>query len=210
MNDGEFASPYRGYDVLHKQDTPSWNEQTRKVILERLQQVPPRRFFTAEEWLLLEALCESLLPQPDRPTDPVPIAPWIDDRLHRGERPGFRYADMPSDDVAWRKGLRGIEEESRMLFGQSFAALAPDEKDEVLRRICRGEVRGQAWSALPPARFFYAALKEVIAIYYAHPAAWSEIGFGGPASPRGYVRLGMNEVDPWEGREQSESKASDG
>ena len=44
-------------------------------------------------------------------------------------------------------------------------------------------------------------LKTVAALYYAHPTAWSEIGFGGPASPRGYVRLGFNETDPWEGEE---------
>jgi hypothetical protein len=25
------------------------------------------------------------------------------------------------------------------------------------------------------------------------------VGFGGPASPRGYVRLGLNQRDPWEG-----------
>jgi hypothetical protein len=41
----------------------------------------------------------------------------------------------------------------------------------------------------------------VVGIYYAHPAAWSEIGFGGPASPRGYVRLGFDERDPWEAEE---------
>jgi hypothetical protein len=37
--------------------------------------------------------------------------------------------------------------------------------------------------------------------YYSHPTAWSEIGFGGPASPRGYVRMGFNRRDPWEAAE---------
>jgi hypothetical protein len=41
-------------------------------------------------------------------------------------------------------------------------------------------------------------LKDVIEVYYSHPAAWSEIGFGGPASPRGYARLGFDQHDPWE------------
>ena len=36
--------------------------------------------------------------------------------------------------------------------------------------------------------------------YYAHPSAWNEIGFGGPASPRGYVRMDFNRRDPWEAR----------
>jgi hypothetical protein len=41
--------------------------------------------------------------------------------------------------------------------------------------------------------------------YYAHPTAWSEIGWGGPASPRGYVRLDFNERDPWEAAETGSS-----
>jgi hypothetical protein len=44
-------------------------------------------------------------------------------------------------------------------------------------------------------------LKTLVSIYYAHPEAWNEIGFGGPASPRGYARLGMDRRDPWEAEE---------
>ena len=36
---------------------------------------------------------------------------------------------------------------------------------------------------------------------YSHPKAWNEIGFGGPASPRGYVRLDGDRPDPWEAAE---------
>jgi hypothetical protein len=39
---------------------------------------------------------------------------------------------------------------------------------------------------------------DIVLAYYAHPSAWSEIGWGGPASPRGYVRLDFNDRDPWE------------
>jgi len=45
-------------------------------------------------------------------------------------------------------------------------------------------------------------LRTAVSIYYAHPAAWNEIGFGGPASPRGYVRLGFDRRDPWEADER--------
>ena len=33
------------------------------------------------------------------------------------------------------------------------------------------------------------------------PTAWNEIGFGGPASPRGYVRMDFDRRDPWEAAE---------
>ncbi|MGZ4229300.1 MAG: gluconate 2-dehydrogenase subunit 3 family protein, partial [Solirubrobacteraceae bacterium] len=32
-----------------------------------------------------------------------------------------------------------------------------------------------------------------------HPWAWNEIGFGGPAYPRGYARLGAGQRENWEG-----------
>jgi len=43
-------------------------------------------------------------------------------------------------------------------------------------------------------------LSDIVTAYYSHPTAWSEIGFGGPASPRGYVRMGFDERDPWEAK----------
>ena len=57
-----------------------------------------------------------------------------------------------------------------------------------------------------PARQFFKSvlLQEAVGVYYAHPAAWSEIGFGGPASPRGYVRMQANRRDPWEAMEEKE------
>ena len=42
---------------------------------------------------------------------------------------------------------------------------------------------------------------DIVRAYYAHPTAWSEIGWGGPASPRGYVRMDFDERDPWEAAE---------
>jgi hypothetical protein len=37
--------------------------------------------------------------------------------------------------------------------------------------------------------------------FYAHPWAWNEIGFGGPAYPRGYKNIDLNGLEPWEARE---------
>jgi hypothetical protein len=30
----------------------------------------------------------------------------------------------------------------------------------------------------------------MLSAFYSHPWAWNEIGFGGPAYPRGFMRLG--------------------
>ena len=192
-------SPYAGYDVLAKRDSPSWNEQTRAVIEQRLHAVPRRQFFSSDEWLTLEAVCERLLPQPERAAERVPIVQWIDLQLHEQPSEGFRYDDMPPRREAWRVGLAGIESESLLCYCAHFRDLPHDEQDEILRAIQHGNVSSEPWHRLPPRRFFHhTLLRAVVAVYYAHPSAWSEIGFGGPASPRGYARLGPNQRDPWE------------
>jgi hypothetical protein len=45
-------------------------------------------------------------------------------------------------------------------------------------------------------------VQDCVEIYYGHPWAWDEIGFGGPAYPRGYMRLERGEPEPWEVEEK--------
>ena len=196
-----FRTPYEGYDVLEKWETPSWDEITRQVVGKRLHQVPERRFLEPNEWETLEAICARLIPQPDREI-PVPIVPFIDEKLHNNQGDGYRYENMPELRTAWRLGIAGIEKEAHRRYHKRFVELDPETQDEILRALQNEEVQGDLWEELPPKRFFTdTLLKTVVGIYYAHPAAWSEIGWGGPASPRGYVRRGLNEHDPWEADE---------
>ncbi len=202
-----FQTPYPGYDVLEKWDTPSWNDQTRAVVEQRLEKVPKRRFLTERQWLLLEAIAARLVPQDDR-NDPIPVVPWIDDMLAENRSPGYRYEGMPPLREAWTRGLDALEAESRKVYDRPFVALPGSDQDALLRAVQSGEVECEEWRSLPPQRFFKALLlKQVVSTYYAHPAAWSEIGFGGPASPRGYVRLGFDERDPWEAKELGSADA---
>jgi Gluconate 2-dehydrogenase subunit 3 len=106
---------------------------------------------------------------------------------------------MPPLRQAWRQGLSAIHDESITRCSSPFPVLHAVQQDEVLQAIQSGKVRSIAWKHLPPRRFFvHILLKTVVGIYYSHPRAWSEVGFGGPASPRGYVRLGADQRDPWE------------
>ncbi len=83
-----------------------------------------------------------------------------------------------------------------------FVELAPPSQDVVLSHVQRGDAPGEAWKLLPAARFFESVLAlTIVRIYYAHPLAWNEIGYGGPSSPRGYARKREGGVDPWEASE---------
>ena len=134
-----FRNRYPTYNVLDKWDTPSWNDQTRAVVAKRLHEVPPRRFFSEAEWDLLQAICDRLIPQPDRPGDPVPIVPFIDEKLHENQGDGYRYESLPPQRDAWRIGLRAIDEEARAHWQRGFRELPDNLKDAVLRSVQHGD-----------------------------------------------------------------------
>lgn len=201
----QFESLYPDYDVLEKWNSPSWNEQTRAVVAERLGHVPSREFLDVLQYATLEAVCDRVLPQPERSVrEKVPIAPWIDQKLKCNETTGTRYVPLPRLQDCWRQSLDAIEAEAQHRFHRSFHALDPAEQDIILHAMNDGEVQAPNWGKQLPAQMVLrkVLLPDIVTIYYAHPAGWSEIGFGGPASPRGYLRLGTNRHDPWEGEEQ--------
>jgi Gluconate 2-dehydrogenase subunit 3 len=194
---------YPGYDVLAKRDSPSWNEQTRQVIDARLALDPAvHRFFSDTEWPTMLAICERIVPQPEGRTHPAPVAALVDEKLHKDDRDGYRDARLPHLKEAWRRGVHAIDAEAQSRHGMRFHQLSGYQQDDLLRAIQRGDVHSNAWGDMPPQLFFAKRLlHDVVAAYYAHPVAWNEIGFGGPASPRGYVRLNFDRRDPWEAAE---------
>ena len=46
--------------------------------------------------------------------------------------------------------------------------------------------------------FFSVWMRYACSAFYAHPWVWNEIGFGGPAYPRGYKYLALGAREPWE------------
>ncbi|MCB8836876.1 gluconate 2-dehydrogenase subunit 3 family protein [Aurantimonas sp. VKM B-3413] len=198
-----FRTPYPDYRVLEKWASPSFNEQTRRVVADRLENVPERRFFDEETYALLRSVIDCILPQPERSDDErIPVEAWIDAQLEAGKSNGTRYAGTPTQREAFRRGLAGIDHEARHRHGKGFRDLSRQEQHALLKCVDEGDVDGSAWKGLEPKRFFRSILlKEAVKIYYAHPAAWNEMGFGGPAAPRGYLRLGPDDRDPWEARE---------
>ena len=181
-----------------------WDEATRKVVLDRVHNVPAFSFFDEHERDLLQALCDRVIPQDHRPSDRrVPIAPWIDQRCAHRVVDGFRYDDMPPQEVAWRRGLAGIDEAAHRMFGHSFTELNHSLQDQVLQRVRRGDPPGDSWKGMPVHRFWVGmALRQIAGAYYAHPYAWDEIGFPGPAYPRGYFALNHGAREPWEAKEK--------
>jgi hypothetical protein len=192
---------FPGYDVLSKRWTPSWNHKTREVINRRLALPNEPRFLTGEEFALVTAIAARIVPQP-RHRPAVPVAAVIDHQLDRDQGDGYRHAGMPPLREAWRQGLRALDAEARAAYDAPFDQLRTSDQDALLARMQKGELKDAAWGDIASGTFFKQRLAhDIVHAYYAHPASWNEIGWGGPASPRGYVRMGFNERDPWEAAE---------
>ncbi|WP_250456108.1 gluconate 2-dehydrogenase subunit 3 family protein [Caballeronia sp. ATUFL_M2_KS44] len=192
---------YPDYDVMNKRDTPSWDDVTRHVIDERLATPDGPHFFDAVEWRALCALCACIVPQ-DRQRPAVPVAALVDARLAKNTGDGYRDARLPPMRDAWRIGLRALDAESRARHELPFASIGDDARHALLIGMQQGKLDHAEWKGMPPALFFTErVLHDICGMYYAHPQVWSEIGFGGPANPRGYVRMVANRRDPWEAAE---------
>ena len=193
---------YRGYHTLSQQEF--WDARTREVVLERVRNVPPIRFFTEQQAQLLQTVCDHVLPQDDRdPAFTIPLVPAIDKRLYQNRHDGYRYADMPPDPEAYILGLEAIDEIAHHVHSRGFVQLGPAEREEILKALHDGKPAAghRIWQRMPVHRFWQMLVQDCVEVYYAHPWAWDEIGYGGPAYPRAYVRLENGEPEPWESDE---------
>jgi hypothetical protein len=101
-------------------------------------------------------------------------------------------------------GIAAIDEIARSQFERRFVDLQPLQQEQLLRALHDGKPGGahETWKKMPVHRFWMLLVSECAEAYYAHPWAWDEIGFGGPAYPRAYMRLENGEPEPWEVRER--------
>jgi hypothetical protein len=182
---------FDGFDVLAQLST--WDEVTAGVVLRRLGPPQALRFFSPAEEAVASALVDHLLDQWDEPK--VPVLAMIDERLTEGSTDGWHYADMPTDGEAWRQTLAFLDSDAVDRHGRGFAYLSRDEQAEGIQEVqdCRGD-----WRGLPATHVWSLWTRYACTAFYAHPWAWNEIGFGGPAYPRGYKNVGLDKREPWE------------
>ncbi len=191
---------YPDYDCL--EHVGHWDELTRRVVENRVENVPERHFFNAEETATLGAFCDVALAQDAEPR--IQVLAYIDEKLAAGHLDGYRYADMPDDRDTWRRVAKGLDEAALKHGADSYAAAPIELQRKLMGRFADGDLAGGVWVGLDPTRAFGVVMRSVLAAFYSHPWAWNEIGFGGPAYPRGYARLGVSLSESWEGPEAFE------
>jgi len=182
---------YPDYDVLTA--ASHWDPLTRRVVLERVADVPPIRFFSDRETSALRAFCDVVTGQDYEPR--IPVLEMVDAKLHAGQLDGFRHHDMPPDPETWRQVAANLDRSARERgCEEGFAAASSELQHELIQQFSEGELD---WE-LPVSKAWGVVMRGVLSAFYSHPWAWNEIGFGGPAYPRGYARLGAGQREHWE------------
>jgi Gluconate 2-dehydrogenase subunit 3 len=182
---------YPDYDVLEQ--AGHWDEPTRRVVLDRVERVPPIRVFDEREAVTLGAFCDLVLAQDSEPR--IPVLAMVDEKLFEKRGEGYRHADMPADPQTWRQVARLLDATAATAGVESFAAAKRRTQLAIVERFSKAELD---WEGCPVAKAWAVVMRDILGAFYSHPWAWNEIGFGGPAYPRGFARLGAGQREHWE------------
>jgi hypothetical protein len=186
---------FPGFDVLDSVEV--WDDVTAGVVLGRLALPGALAFFTPREVGVAAALLDLLLAQDADPR--VPVLALIDARLAVGETDGWHYDDMPEDGQAWRDTLAALDTDAERLHpGRGFAQLLDRERAPLVQAVQDAAAGGRHWHSFPAVRVWSLWTRYACTAFYSHPWAWNEIGFSGPAYPRGYLNLGVDARERWE------------
>lgn len=195
------APPVRfpGFDVLDQ--SGHWDPVTTGVVLGRVGMAPDIRFFTPSEQAIATALCDQLLGQSGQSDSAeadsrVPIVNLVDARLAEQQTDGWHYHDMPADGQAWRDTLAALDADANDGFGTGFATCSTVQQASLIQAV---QDRGtDQWHGLNAKQVWSLWTRYACTAFYSHPSAWNEMGFPGPAYPRGYKNAGVDRLEPFE------------
>lgn len=186
---------FPGFDVMNESE--HWDDATKAVIVDRTHSLPPIRFFTPTEEAAATALFDQLMDQRSGSDDDrIDLLRTIDRRLTEHETDGWHYDTMPTDEDAWRQTLAHLDSDATEAHGCVFAECSWDDQHALIHTIHDSDEKD--WHGLPRKEVWSLWTRYAATAFYAHPAAWNEIGFSGPAYPRGYKNRGVNKLEPYE------------
>jgi hypothetical protein len=181
-------------------DSDRVSARTRETLLARLPEpAPGGGVLTDAQRTLLSALLARVVPQRGTTID---LAGRIDVQLASSTGDGWRFAELPADAEAWRRGL-----DTLAAAAGDFGALSGPDQDGWIERMIAGEVDSDEPSHLSATQmtlWFEDVRAEAVRTWLSHPAALARVGFDGFANggdglrKQGYLRTGADEREPWQ------------
>jgi gluconate 2-dehydrogenase gamma chain len=121
----------------------------------------PWRFLTLDEARTLAAISDQIIP-PDQDAGAswAGVVNYIDRQLCGP------YENLQS---IYRRGLAGVDQSSRTVYGKVFADLDSSQQNDLLRRLENRKAPGAIWKQISSAEFFGLVLDHTMQGYYGDP-----------------------------------------
>ena len=182
---------YNVMDQFHE-----WDKVTQCVIQKRLA-ASEVSFFKPEEHELMIALYPIITPSHLGDIG-VNVVSLLDERCREGKMNGYiRGSKLRVIDVI-RIGLRYVHVECYSQFHHTFSTLEKKLQISYVQQLQDNIGMSDVWIKIQPQIFLHTFSNELIKVVYSDPSIWSDLGFGGPAYPRGYYAFGFKQFDSWE------------
>lgn len=187
--------------------SPRVSARTRAALIARIDDPAPDAPTCLDDRQLavLGGVIERVLPG----AGTIDIARRLDASL-LGPGDGWRFADLPPDVDAWRRGLDTLDTTAG-----GFVSLDAHAQDDWLRRVEAGKVGADAAHLLDGGQmrlWFEDVRAEAVKVWLSHPATMARIGYDGIANggdgvrKQGFVRLGADDVEAWEPMPQRKAR----
>ncbi|WP_047152346.1 gluconate 2-dehydrogenase subunit 3 family protein [Aneurinibacillus tyrosinisolvens] len=192
-------SRYPAFDVLQAKD--EWDEHTREIVLQRIETGRHTlSLLDVYQGQLLKEIASHII-YDEREDILRFIAYHVDRTIQNNAGEDQRKAGIPPEKDLIITGLGMVDKLSQGQFLLRFIELEKDKQTAVLGQLAGGIAPVlSGWDSKLQTAFFKKILALVVSAYYSYPTVWSEIGYAGPAYPRGYVRSELGLTDPWEAR----------
>ncbi|WP_159888440.1 gluconate 2-dehydrogenase subunit 3 family protein [Paenibacillus puerhi] len=194
---------YPSFNVLDEKD--EWDDHTQKIVTSRIDFVVGFQFLTKQEAELLRSVCSLLVD--DSSSDALAkVVVHIDRSLYSSPGEGQRKVGVPAAPELIRQGLSALEQTSQHNYSSSFSQVDATGQKQMIGDISTGKAEpAEVWHDIPQKIFFDSLMRFTVESYCSHPRVWSDIGYAGPAYPRGYVRTQLGQLDPWEAKAEHEA-----
>lgn len=194
---------YPSFNVLDEKD--EWDDHTQQIVTSRTHPIAGYQFLNEQEVEILRCLC-SLLVNDDSPDLLEFVIGHFDQTLYSSPGEGQRKVGVPAAPELIRQGLNAIEQSSQHKYSVSFKELNTEQQKQMIQVISAARAEPtEVWNAMLQQALFEKLMRLTVEAYCSHPRVWSEIGYAGPAYPRGYVRTQLGQLDPWEAKAEHEA-----
>lgn len=197
------TTQYPAFNVLDQKE--AWDDHTQQIVTSRIEAIAAFQFLTEQEVEILRRVC-SLLVDDSSPDALAFVIAYIDQTLCSSPGEGQRKAGVPAEPDLIRQGLSAINQTAQHKYSATFSRLNGSQQKQMIQDISAGKAEpARAWRGIPQKDLFDKLMRLTVESYCSYPRIWSEIGYAGPAYPRGYVRTQLGQLDPWEAKAEHEA-----